>query len=95
MSSSKVDRVSKPAYPVVSSSDSVTNINKSLNSLPLIHIILIPVHYVPSLSHRNIHCKRKLRKSVISSSFFNSANSHDIASKLIMDRDKSNVLTID
>ena len=29
-SSSKVDRVSKPEYPVVSSSDSVTNISKSL-----------------------------------------------------------------
>ena len=43
-------------------------------------------------SKRNL-CKRKLHKSVISSSFFNSTNSHDIASKLVESRDRINVLT--
>ena len=67
-SSSNVDRVSKPAYPVVSSSDSVTNISKSLkftstnsNSIDSSTSTFLVV------SHRNIHRKRKLRKSVISS----------------------------
>ena len=44
LSISNVDRVSKPAYPVVSSTDSVTISVNLLNSLPLIHILLIPVH---------------------------------------------------
>ena len=93
-SSSNVDRVSKPAYPVVSSSDSVTNVSKSLK------FTSTNSHYIDSststfrvVSHRNIHRKRKLRKSVISSSFVNSANSHDIANKLIMGRHRVNVLT--
>ena len=43
-SSSNVESFSKPAYYVASSSDSVINISKSLNPLPMIHILLIPVH---------------------------------------------------
>ena len=46
-----------------------------------------------AVSHRNIHRKRKLRKSAISSLFANSANSHDIANKHIVGRDRVNVLT--
>ena len=42
---------------------------------PVIHILLIPVH-LRVVSHRNIRRKHKLRKSVISSSFVNIANSH-------------------
>ena len=41
----------------------------------VIHILLIPVH-LRVVSHRNIRRKHKLRKSVISSSFVNIANSH-------------------
>ena len=65
-----------------------------LNSLPLIHILLIPAHLrsvllvVIAIFPVNVSCV-----SVTSSSFFNSANSHDIASKLIVGRDRINVLT--
>ena len=94
LSSSNVDRVSKPAYPVVSSSDSVNNISKSLkftstNSYSIDSI----TSTLRVVNHRNIHRKRKLRKSVINSSFVNSANSHDIANKIIVGRDRVNVLT--
>ena len=83
-SSSNVDRVSKPAYPVVSSSDSVTNISKSLKFTPTYsHSIDSSTSTFCVVSYRNIHRKSKLCKSVISLSFVNSANSHDIANKLI------------
>ena len=75
-SSSNVDRVSKPAYTVVSSSDSVTDISKSLKFTSTnSHSIDSSTSMFRVVSHRNIHCKHKLRKSVISSSFVNSANS--------------------
>ena len=45
------------------------------------------------VGHRNIRLKHKLRKSVTSSSFVNSANSHDIANKRIVGRYRINVLT--
>ena len=44
------------------------------------------------VSHRNIHRKRKLHESVISSLFVNNTKSH-IAKKHIMSRDRINVLT--
>ena len=67
-SSSNVDRVSKPEYPVVSSADSFANISQSLKFTPS------NSHSVGSSTssflvvHCNIHRKRKFRKSVISSS---------------------------
>ena len=93
-SSSNVDRVSKPAYPVVSSSDSVTNISKSLKFTSTnSHSIDSSTSTFHAVSHCNIHRKRKLLKSVISSSFVNSANGYDTANKLIVGRDRVNVLT--
>ena len=88
-SSSNVESISEPAYPVVSSSYSVTNISKSLK------FTLTNSHSIDSgvVSHCNIHRKRKLHESVISSSLVNSADSHDIASKLIVGRDIINVST--
>ena len=88
-----VDRVNKPEYPIVSSSNSVTNISKSPKFTPTnSHSIDSSTSTIRVVSHRNIHRKRKLRKSVISSSFVNSANSHDIANKFIVGRDRINVL---
>ena len=94
-SSSNVDRVSKPAYPVVSLSDSVTNISKSLKFTTTTnsHSFDSSTSTFRVVSHRNVHRKRKLCKNVISSSFVNSANSHDIANKLIVGRDRINALT--
>ena len=94
-SSRNFDRVSKPAYPIVSSSDSVTNISRSpkftsTNS----HSINSSISKFRVVSHRNIHRKPKLRKSLIGSAFVNSPNSHDIANKRIVGRDGINVLTI-
>ena len=92
-SSSNVDRVIKPAYPVVSSSDSVTNISKFLKFTPTnSHSFDSSTFALRVVSYRNIHRKRKLHKTVINSSFFNSANSHYIASKPIAGRDRINVL---
>ena len=89
-SSSNVDRVSKPVYPVVSSSDSVTNISKSPKLAPSSsHSVDFSTSSF-CVSHRNIHCKRKLRKS---SSFVKSANNDDIPNKFIVGRDKINVLS--
>ena len=88
-----VDRVNKPEYPIVSSSNSVTNISKSPKFTPTnSHSIDSSTSTIRVVSHRNIHRKRKLRKSVISSSFVNSANNHDIANKFIVGRDRINVL---
>ena len=64
-SSNNVDRGSKPAYSVVSSSDSVTNINKSLKFTPTnLHSFDSSTSTFHVVSHRNIHRKRKLRKNV-------------------------------
>ena len=84
-SSSNADRVRKPEYPVISSSDSVTNISKSLKFTPTnSHSIDSSTSSFRIASHRNIHRKRKLRKSVTSSSLVNSANNHDTANKFIV-----------
>ena len=76
--------------PVVSSSDGVINISKSLkftlNNSHSVDSSTSPFHVV---SHHNIHRKCKLRESVIISSFVNSANSHYIANKLVVGRDKN------
>ena len=88
--SSNVDRVSKTAYPIASSCDSVTNISNSLIFTPTnSHSFDSSTSTFRVVSHRNIHRKRKLRRRVISSLFVNSANSHDIASKLIAGRDRT------
>ena len=58
---------------------------------PISHSIDSSTSLFRVVSHRNIH--RKLRESLISSSFVNSANSHDIANKLIVGRDRINVST--
>ena len=93
-SSNNVDRVSKLVYLVVSSSDGVTNIIKLLKLTPTnSHSFDSSTSTFRVASHRDIHRKRKLRKSVISSSFFNSANSHDIANKHIVGRNRINALT--
>ena len=65
------------------------------NSLPLIYILLIPIHLRSFLvaSHLNIHRERKWRESVLSSSFVNSINSHDTANKVIVGRNRIYVLT--
>ena len=94
MSSSNIDRVSKPVYSVVSSSDSITNISKSPKFTPSnSHSVDSSTSWSRVVSHRNIRRKRKLRKSVISSSFVKSANNDDISNKFIVGRDKINVLT--
>ena len=93
-SRSNVDRVSKPAYRVVSSSDTVTNISKSLRfTFTYSHSIDFSTSTFRVVSHRNIHGKRNLCESVIGSSFLNNANNHDIANKLIVGRDSISVLT--
>ena len=93
-SSSNVDTFSKPEHPVVSSSDSVINISKSLKFTPSnSHSVDSSTSSFRAVSHRNIHCKRKLRKSVTSSSFVNSANNDDISNKFVVGRDGINVLT--
>ena len=93
-SSGNVDRVSKPEYPVVKSSDSATNISKSLKFTPTnSYSIDSSKSSFGVVNHRNIHSKRKLRKSVINSSFTNNANNHDVANKYVVSRDRSNVLT--
>ena len=80
-------------HTVVSSSDSVTNITKPLKLTPTNSYSLdSSTSMFRVVSHRNIHRKCKLRKTVINSSFFNSANSHDIASKFIVGRDRINIL---
>ena len=90
LSSNNVDRVSKPVYPVVSSSDSVTNISKSPKlALSSSHSVDFSTSSF-CVSHLNIYCKRKLRKS---SSFVKSANNDDISNKFIVGRDKINVLS--
>ena len=84
-SSSNVDRVSKPVYPVVSSSDSVKNISKSPKFTPSnSHSVDSSTSSFRVVSHRNIQGKCKLRKS---SSFVKSANNHDISNKCIVGRD--------
>ena len=66
-----MNKVGKPAYPVVSSSDSVTSISKSLKFTPTYsHSIDSSTSTFRVVSRGNIHRKRKLRKS---SSFVNSA----------------------
>ena len=92
-SSSNVDRVSKPEYLFVSSSNSVTNISKSLKLTPTYsHSIDCNTFSFRVVIHRNVQHKRKLRKNVTSLSFVNSAKNHDITNKLIEGRDKINVL---
>ena len=93
-SSGNVDRVNKHVYPVGSSSDSVKNISKSSTFTPSnSHSVDSSTSSFRVVSHRNIHRKRKLRKSVISYSFVKSANNDDIFNKFIVGRDKINVLT--
>ena len=94
-SSSNVDRVSKPAYLVVSSCDSATNISKYPKFTPTSSNSLdSSTSRFCVVSHRNIHRKRKhCVKRVIRSSLVNSTNSHDITSKLIVGRDNINVIT--
>ena len=85
LSSNNVDRVSKPVYPVVSSSDSVKNISKSPKFTPSnSHSVDSSTSSFRVVSHRNIQGKCKLRKS---SSFVKSANNHDISNKCIVGRD--------
>ena len=92
-SSSNVEGISKPTYPVVSSFDSVINVSKSLKSTPIhSHSIGSSTSTFRIVSRRNIHCELKLRKSVISSLFVNSANSHDIANNPFVVIDRINVL---
>ena len=75
-------------------SDSVTNISKSFKFTPSnSHSVDSNTSSFRIVSHRNIHRKRKLRKSVISSSFVNSANNDQISNKFIVGRDRINVLT--
>ena len=75
-------------------SDSVTNISKSFKFTPSnSHSVDSNTSSFRVVSHRNIHCKRKLRKSVMSSSFVNSANNDHISNKFIVGRDRNNVLT--
>ena len=82
-SSSNVEGISKPAYPVVSSSDSVINVSKSLKPTSIhSHSIGSSTSMFRVVSRRNIHCEHKFCKSVTGSSFVNTAYSHDIASNL-------------
>ena len=84
---SNSDRVSKLDYPFVSSSDSVTNISKYLKfTLSNSHFFNSSTTLIRVVYHGNIQSKRKLRKSVISPSFVNSAND-DISNKFIVGRD--------
>ena len=90
-SSSYVDRVSKPAYIVVSSSDSVRNISNSRKFTPSnSHSVDSSTSSFHVVIHCNIHRKRKLCKS---SSFVESANNDDISNKFIVGRDKIYVLS--
>ena len=69
---------------------SVTNIRKSPKFTPRnSHSVDSSTSSFCVVSHRNIHRKRKLRKS---SSFVQSAKNDDISNKFIVDRDKINVL---
>ena len=79
--SNNVDRVNKPESPIVSSSDGVTNISKSVKFTPTIGS---STYLFRVVSHCNIHRKRKLHKNVIALSFIISANCHDIAKKFIV-----------
>ena len=91
--SSHVDRACKPVYPVVSSSDSVTNISTSPKFTPRnSNSVDSSISSFRIVSHRNIHFKRKLSKSVISSSFVKSANNDDISNKFIVGRVKMKML---
>ena len=93
-SSGNVDRVSKREYTVVKSSDSATNISKSLKFTPTnSHFIDSSKSLFGVVNHRNIHSKRKLRKSVINSWFTNNANNNDVANKVVVSRDRITVLT--
>ena len=88
-SSSNVDRVSKPVYPVLSSYDSVTNISKCPKFTPSNpNFVNSGTSSFGVVSHRNIHDKRKLRKSP---SFVKSAYNDDISNKFIVGRNKINV----
>ena len=92
-SRSNVESVN-PAYNVVSLSDSVINVSKSLKSTSThSHSIDSSMSTFRVVFRRNIHRKRKLRKSVISSSFVNNASSYDIANKFVMGRCRINVLS--
>ena len=89
-SNSNIDRVSKPESLAVSSSDSVTNISKSFKFTPTdSYSIDSSTSTFRVVSYRNIHRKLKLHKSPSS---VNSANSHDITNKFIVDRDRIDVL---
>ena len=93
-SSGNVDRVSKREYTVVKSSDSATNISKSLKFTPTnSHFIDSSKSLFGVVNHRNIHSKLKLRKSVINSWFTNNANNNDVANKVVVSRDRITVLT--
>ena len=84
-SSSNVDRVS--------SSDSVTNISKSPKfTASNSRSVVSSTTSFGVVSHRSFHRKRKLCKSVISSSFVRSTN-NDTSKKFIVCRDKINILT--
>ena len=88
-SSGNVDRVSKREYTVVKSSDSATNISKSLKFTPTnSHFIDSSKSLFGVVNHRNIHSKRKLRKSVINSWFTNNANNNDVANKVVVSREE-------
>ena len=67
----------------------VTNFSKSLTfTLTNSHFIDPSTSTFFVVSHCNIHRKRWLRKSLISSLCVNSANSNDIFDKFIVGRDK-------
>ena len=73
---------------------SQTNISTSLKFTPTnLRSIGSSKYSFRVVSHRKIHRKCKLCKSVISSSFVNNANNHDIANKFIVGRNRINVLT--
>ena len=92
--SSNVDCISKPGYPFASSSASVISVSKSLKFTSTnSHSVDSSTFTFRVVNHGNIHRKRKLRKSAKGSSFANSTKSHDIANKLVVGRDKTNVLT--
>ena len=78
-SSSNVESIGKPAYSVVSSSDSIINVSKSVKYIVTHSDSLdFSTSTFRVVSHRDIRRKRKLRTNVINSSLVNSTNSHDI-----------------
>ena len=84
----------KSAYSVVTPSDSVINVSKSVKCITThSHSIDSSTSTFRVVSYHNIRRKRKLRTNLIGSSFVNSANSHGIAHKLIVGRERINVLT--